>query len=724
MKFNKFFALFLILGFGILVLSSGVLAFNWDDDSLIHYYTFDEGTGTSIADYINGNNATTNNTPTWVTGKIGNALKFNGVNQSATTSGNISITSNQARSFMFWSNLTSTTNYNGILEYGLSVNGQKFFINTFGGTWALSKYGSDVSLTQAAQTGFHFAVITYNGTAGTLWYDGRAVGNYTTALNTGASPLEIGRSLYQTANLSGTIDELGIWNRTLTPSEIIQLYNSGLGFAYAPFNYSTTHTSSVTETTSNAFTLSMNHTGSSYLYTADFYYNGVKYTPTRTTNSNNTYLTVNVSAPLASSPTNVSWFWAMKWNTNGTYSEILNDFIGGNNSYQNTTASYQTVSPIDFGVCAGTLNPVYNFTYAYESNRSTLQGVNIEATFNFTVNTGTNIAKTVNFTASTQNYTTLCFNSSSTLTANAEITYSKASFDPRWYYLVDNSVSTSNMQTIVLYLLEIDLGTGTKVTVTDQTGTGMSNQYIYVQRYYPSIASYVNVAMLRSDQNGEDYLYLRWYDVWYRFLVYDEDGALLYTDYPRKILTNSQIVNIRPDSYYDNLLFIDGISKSLTFSNSTNTYTGLWATSDGSYVTGCLKVVRKESDGDNYICNTCVNSSSSTLTCAVGNTSGTYVGTLSLTSSNNVSSTIDLWHETKSNMHNAIGEDGAFITFILIVTVAIAGAFLFGSVTMGCVFLIIGLLLSMFIGFSPFSWRITILMVFLAAIIAYFARGK
>ena len=51
------------------------------DPSLVGYWTFDEGTGATSTDASGkGNNGTLVNGPAWTTGKVNNALSFNGTN--------------------------------------------------------------------------------------------------------------------------------------------------------------------------------------------------------------------------------------------------------------------------------------------------------------------------------------------------------------------------------------------------------------------------------------------------------------------------------------------------------------------------------------------------------------------------------------------------------------------------------------------------------------------
>ena len=76
----------------------------------------------------------------------------------------------------------------------------------------------------------------YNGTHKAIWIDGKL--NASTASSTtgdnAATDTEIGKRVSGTNYFTGQMDEVGFWNRSLTPTEILALYNNGAGLAY-PF---------------------------------------------------------------------------------------------------------------------------------------------------------------------------------------------------------------------------------------------------------------------------------------------------------------------------------------------------------------------------------------------------------------------------------------------------------------------------------------------------------
>ncbi|KKL22679.1 hypothetical protein LCGC14_2433070, partial [marine sediment metagenome] len=99
-----------------------------------------------------------------------------------------------------------------------------------------SQVTQSVSGAVAINTGYFFVGMTFNSTGRKIYVnsiDVTAVGGGNTNLPTDtASVVRIGNSrLVVNRKFDGAIDEIPIWKRVITPSEIKSLYNSGLGLA-------------------------------------------------------------------------------------------------------------------------------------------------------------------------------------------------------------------------------------------------------------------------------------------------------------------------------------------------------------------------------------------------------------------------------------------------------------------------------------------------------------
>ena len=96
---------------------------------------------------------------------------------------------------------------------------------------------------------WHYAVVTYDGSTVRLYIDGTQVASTPTSGatpdNTGTQPVRIGAnsrslSLYFTGNA----DEVRVWNRAISPTEVTDAYNNGVFNTsgqqlYLPFGTST-----------------------------------------------------------------------------------------------------------------------------------------------------------------------------------------------------------------------------------------------------------------------------------------------------------------------------------------------------------------------------------------------------------------------------------------------------------------------------------------------------
>jgi predicted phosphodiesterase len=78
---------------------------------------------------------------------------------------------------------------------------------------------------------WHYAVVTYGGSTVTLYIDGVRVSSLSTSAtpdNTGTQPVRIGaNSLALNGFFTGNVDEVRIWNRALTSTEVANAYNNG-----------------------------------------------------------------------------------------------------------------------------------------------------------------------------------------------------------------------------------------------------------------------------------------------------------------------------------------------------------------------------------------------------------------------------------------------------------------------------------------------------------------
>lgn len=202
------------------VLPSGVAA----------YYALDTGTGIQAYDSsVNNNQGVLNNSPSWVTGKIGKALTFNGSNQYVNASNGSSVQLSTGTVEAWVKATTPGSSYAGIVvkqnAYSLYLkNGVLMTIDPNG---AVDR-STGVSVADGA---WHHVVMTFqsgvaNGTV--LYVDGQSKLTTTMTVSNQSSPLVMGATSTTPGDpLNGTIDEVKVYSRALSSTEVANAYTAG-----------------------------------------------------------------------------------------------------------------------------------------------------------------------------------------------------------------------------------------------------------------------------------------------------------------------------------------------------------------------------------------------------------------------------------------------------------------------------------------------------------------
>ncbi len=241
-------------------LSGGVSA----ESGLVAEYHFDDNAQDSSG---NGNDGT-NNGATYTTGVSGQALSFDGVNDyvEVPNSASLQFTSSTPFSIDGWINVGSFTtgevesiiakwgDAGGEFGYGVIVNTDRklhFSLDQFG-SHRNNAIGATVI---AANTWYHFAA-TYDGTTMQVYLNGVLEGSTTKTVSGSASstPLKIGGQVFEPGAFTGLIDEVKIYSRALSASEVQANYDAdpsagGGGGGPATTTATTTTTTTVPTTT-------------------------------------------------------------------------------------------------------------------------------------------------------------------------------------------------------------------------------------------------------------------------------------------------------------------------------------------------------------------------------------------------------------------------------------------------------------------------------------------
>ena len=218
-------------------------------DNLISYYKLEGNSNDELAAH---NGTDTSITYSVANGKIGQGAGFNGTSSKILTSGNSAISGDAAFSYSVWINTNSITDtaYQVPVSVGNFLNTLEaagMFMNVGTGTIGLNFSGGNnyISATNALAINTWYHIVTTK-TAGainttTKLYvnnvDTAAVSPSTNTPNIVNAPIRIGHAIDGATDkyfMDGEIDEVGVWSRALTASEVSQLYNNGAGLTY-PF---------------------------------------------------------------------------------------------------------------------------------------------------------------------------------------------------------------------------------------------------------------------------------------------------------------------------------------------------------------------------------------------------------------------------------------------------------------------------------------------------------
>ena len=213
-------------------------------DNLVSYYKLDESSG-NASDSVGSNTLTNNGTATYTTGKINNAATLVRSSSQYLDGGTTSsLQPASALTFSMWIKINNKpVSYCAI--GGDTLSGQQrgylFDMATVGNTLAFQiGNGTWGVVSTTYTTGVYIHIVgVWDGSTVTLYKNGVSVGTPVSkaSITYTSSGFSLGRYYNDSTSANmfdGQIDEVGIWSRALTSTEVTELYNSGNGKQY-PF---------------------------------------------------------------------------------------------------------------------------------------------------------------------------------------------------------------------------------------------------------------------------------------------------------------------------------------------------------------------------------------------------------------------------------------------------------------------------------------------------------
>jgi hypothetical protein len=217
------------------------------NDGMVAYYNLDENTGTTVTDSSGFTNTGTSTNMTWGT-TTGPGLFFANTSYGTFngTSSRVALTvsqlpaANAAQSMSAWvkitalpgsaSSIVALTGASSAMKLGLSSSQLRVLRND----------GTALVSTSAPSTGtWHHVAYTWDGTTNTLYVDGVAVTSTTTHDSAAVTAAFVGATSAAADFFNGSIDEVRIYDRALTATDVSALalgQMPGAGIATHTFN--------------------------------------------------------------------------------------------------------------------------------------------------------------------------------------------------------------------------------------------------------------------------------------------------------------------------------------------------------------------------------------------------------------------------------------------------------------------------------------------------------
>jgi len=221
------------------------------DDGLNAYWSFETSSGTDVGTGVNNVSYTgAGANSSSVAGKIGYALSCNGTDYAENSTALDIPTGDESRTINFWTAVPADPHDMGLLSYGSGATRQMWLTHLVSANLTHSIYGTDIFVNEGLPIAWEMITVRYATGSNNIEF----FVNGTNTINgsTGSSLLTTDEVLrfceyaHTTGYvLVGLIDEIGIWNRSLTSTEITQLYNDGEGVTFpiilnAPANMTNT----------------------------------------------------------------------------------------------------------------------------------------------------------------------------------------------------------------------------------------------------------------------------------------------------------------------------------------------------------------------------------------------------------------------------------------------------------------------------------------------------
>lgn len=504
------------------------------------------------------------------------------------------------------------------------------------------------------------------------------------------------------------------FNVTVFANDSVGNINSATkSWSYQILENNQTYNVNAVETSTETFNISISYLNTLWnTITANLEYDGTNYSATQHGTGNTITFSKQLNIPsITSASENKTFFWYFTL-TNST----------GSFTYK-SGSNVQNVSEINIHPCTGGEIAYINFTTRNAENPFGLLNATFKSSWLLKNTGGSGLTTNYSYEDITETNSTwrFCITPGVNYTISVDIEIDAEDYAKNFYYFPDANFTVNSTTNITLYLLNDTKATPTTLRTVDNAQTRLSGVLVYIDAYDIGTADYYNVGMAKTNNNGEDIVYLNWYDTLYRFRMY-QNGINTYTSNDSKIFDTPKIFEIAEDLSFSFDKFRD-FEYSLTFNNVSRIFTLTFVKPNSLVDQGCLKVIKREANNDTTICSTCVTSDSATINCdvsAYGN--GTFIAAFYATGSfslvnlltENVGSTF------AKQINDLLNKDDAAFYSIFMSLIVLA-MFLITPV-LGVIGIVLGLLAISALGFATISYTYFVGIVIIGVIIIWILK--
>ena len=204
---------------------------------LVSYWDLDESTGDRLDSHSTNTLAETDSVGS-TAGIIGDAANFSNDYLSIADASQTGLDFSNEMSVSFWVKPGSTSGTQPLIQKWLTTGDQRSWqiqLNTddiylaASGAGTAASAGSNTIVTNLSNGTWYHILVVFDRGSFTLYKNGafvQKITGFTGTLFNGTAPFQIGGAL------TAAIDEVGMWNTILTPSDATNLYNAGAGLPY------------------------------------------------------------------------------------------------------------------------------------------------------------------------------------------------------------------------------------------------------------------------------------------------------------------------------------------------------------------------------------------------------------------------------------------------------------------------------------------------------------